>query len=152
LAWGLAATSGAHHKFHLDADGFGTHIKVISEGGCKWWVITTPKNPQALASTLLVTGSFGVDDVDVDNYGFEAVLLMPGMELNMRPGTLHAVFTPKSAICLGGHFYSIGTITHTVYFIIHTFVGSQTLTNTEHAANSRTLLCRLIIHIYNELV
>ncbi|KAF8235987.1 hypothetical protein L208DRAFT_1253710 [Tricholoma matsutake] len=70
----------------------------------------------------------------------------------MRPSTLHAVFTPKSAICLGGHFYSIGTITRTVYSIIHTFVGSQTLTNTEHAADSRTLLCRLLIHIYEESV
>jgi hypothetical protein len=80
-AWGLAATRGAHHKFHLDADGFGTHIKVINKGGCKWWVIATPRNPQALASTLLFTRNFNVDNVDVENYNFEGMLLTPGMEL-----------------------------------------------------------------------
>ena len=35
--WGLAATNGAFHKWHIDCDGFGTYID--TKAGQKWWVL-----------------------------------------------------------------------------------------------------------------
>jgi hypothetical protein len=70
----------------------------------------------------------------------------------MRPGSIHAVFTPRSAICFGNHFYTITTISDTVYTIIHTFVGSSALTNTEHNTDSRMLLRRILLYIHSETV
>ena len=35
--WGLAATNGAFHKWHIDCDGFGTYIN--TQAGQKWWVL-----------------------------------------------------------------------------------------------------------------
>lgn len=38
--WGLAATSGAHHLWHIDCNGFCTYIDM--QTGLKWWIIAKP--------------------------------------------------------------------------------------------------------------
>ena len=67
----------------------------------------------------------------------------------MNPATLHAVVTPEASICHGGHFYTMSTMSNTVYGIMHTFVGSSVLTNTQHTADSRMLLRRSVSHVYS---
>ncbi|KAF8233088.1 hypothetical protein L208DRAFT_1268787, partial [Tricholoma matsutake] len=66
----------------------------------------------------------------------------------MRPGTIHAVFTPESAICFGNHFYAISTITDTFFSLIHSFVGSSIITNTQHTKDSRMLLRWILVFIH----
>ena len=67
----------------------------------------------------------------------------------MKPATLHMVVTPEASICHGGHFYTMSTISDTVYGIMHTFVGSSVLTNTQHTADSRMLLQQSMSHVYS---
>jgi len=67
----------------------------------------------------------------------------------MGPGTVHAVVTPKASICHGGHLYAMSTMSKTVYGILHTFVGSSVLTNTQHTTDSRMLLRRTMSHVYS---
>lgn len=62
----------------------------------------------------------------------------------MRPNTPHLVLTPEASICHGGHFYASSTLRSTCHSILHTFVASTLLTNTEHTAASRELLRRLL--------
>jgi hypothetical protein len=50
----------------------------------------------------------------------------------MRPGTIHAVFTPANAICRGGHFLATSTMSKTLYGAIHCFFKGRTLTNIDH--------------------
>jgi hypothetical protein len=70
----------------------------------------------------------------------------------MKPSTLHAVVTFEASICHGGHFYPMSTMRNTMYGIMHTFVGSSVLTNTEHTTDSRMLLQRLVSHVYSHTV
>ena len=48
--WGLAATSGAHHLWHIDCNGFCTYID--TQTGQKWWIVARPKNTRAQAFLL----------------------------------------------------------------------------------------------------
>lgn len=61
----------------------------------------------------------------------------------MRPCTPHAVVTPESAICLGGHFYAISTLRESCFGVLQSFSTSQVVTNTEHIDTSRFLLERI---------
>jgi hypothetical protein len=65
----------------------------------------------------------------------------------MMPNTPHAAYTLKPAICHGGHFISTGNMEGTLFGMVHSFMGSQLLTNTEHYP-SRQLL-RRIVHFYH---
>jgi hypothetical protein len=81
-SWAIAATFNAHHRFHIDADGFGTRIQVQNGDGCKWWVIVTPKHKHGIASTSLFTAkSFAVDKINTTEFEYEAILLDSTMEL-----------------------------------------------------------------------
>lgn len=64
----------------------------------------------------------------------------------MRPNTPHLVITPESSICYGGHFYASSTIRDSCHGLLHTFVASSLLTNTEHTAASRDLLRRMLTY------
>ena len=54
LFWGLAATDGTYHTWHVDANGFATFINV--HAGYKLWIIATPLNPATLADPLFTSG------------------------------------------------------------------------------------------------
>ena len=77
LRWSLAATKHAFHDWHIDSDGYGTFIDVIS--GSKWWIVAHPKNVQNVdifnTATIFMTYR-NLEDLDV-----EAILLQPGSEL-----------------------------------------------------------------------
>lgn len=90
----------------------------------------------------------------------EAVLLTPGTELyvigsfcmliadystcsHMQPNTPHAVLTPDSSICHGGHYHSTSTIRQTCYGVFIGFVFNSIITNTEHTSAALLFFRRL---------
>ena len=80
--WGLAATSGAHHLWHLDCDGFGTYVDV--KVGAKLWIVARPKDNEsfeAFASTRLFIDGYDMAKPGSDRWILEAVLLEPGTRL-----------------------------------------------------------------------
>ena len=71
LRWNLAATKGAFHPWHIDSDGYGTFVNVVT--GAKWWIVARPKD-------VLNTTSAFLQDAQ-DKFEYEAILLQPGSEL-----------------------------------------------------------------------
>lgn len=85
--WGLAATTGAYSKVHIDCDGFSTYIQC--KVGSKWWVLIGP--PEGQDMSIFASWKI-VHALQTKNPGFfaivktfklrvEAVLLTPGTEL-----------------------------------------------------------------------
>ncbi|KAF8183454.1 hypothetical protein BJ912DRAFT_928211 [Pholiota molesta] len=135
MHWGLCATTGAGHTFHMDSDGFGTYIEVIT--GVKVWLVVRPKDCET-----------DFDLLDIGECSVEAVILTPGTRLYMCPGTMHAAYTSENAICHGGHFYATATMKDTLCGLIQSFVASNYMTNTYHSGSH--LLLRRIITFYFE--
>ena len=75
--WGLAATSGAYHKLHMDCSGFATYVNV--KAGSKWWIIGRLKDGLSLADTTLFTNDYHIDVVNTKKFDFEAIQLIPNM-------------------------------------------------------------------------
>ncbi|KAF8878615.1 hypothetical protein BD779DRAFT_1474695 [Infundibulicybe gibba] len=145
IRWGLAATSGATHWFHIDSDGFGTFIDVQTGG--KLWIVARPKPGESNADfariDLLHSSGFDISKPNAYQWDLEAVFLQRGTRLIMRPNTPHAVYTHGHAICHGGHFYATSCLQDTLYSLIHSFVAGSVVTNTEHRA-SRQILRRMV--------
>jgi hypothetical protein len=90
IRWGLAATAGALHWWHIDSDGFGTYIDVKT--GMKWWIVARPKQAtlqrlchedyaQFARTDLFSTSDFQLEDPCTSVWDVEAVLLTPGSRL-----------------------------------------------------------------------
>lgn len=88
--WGLAATAGAHHRMHTDANSFSTYIQVKT--GMKLWIVACPKgsdfaNFADFLNIIHFHDSDGLDNPDLsdykDQYRLEAMLLLPGSQLYM---------------------------------------------------------------------
>ncbi|KAH6918234.1 hypothetical protein BKA70DRAFT_1036121, partial [Coprinopsis sp. MPI-PUGE-AT-0042] len=153
MHWGLFAYNGALHFLHIDADGFGTWVEVKS--GLKLWVVAHPKKSSdvSLVGTIdAFSKRFAGGKYPNSQWIYEAVVLGPNTRLVMAPHTPHAVWTMEDAICHGGHFYSISTLSQTVVGMIHTFVRDEDLTNTSHTAASRLLLRRIVHFLHQAFV
>ena len=80
VRWGLAATKGAVHWWHIDSDGFGTYLDVVT--GKKWWIVAKEKNnAPTFGSTSLFLGEYELEEPNVDLWDLEAILLQPGTRL-----------------------------------------------------------------------
>lgn len=85
LRWGLAATSGALHWYHIDSDGFGTFVDVKT--GSKYWIFGRPKGSRDVdcckpfSSISMFLGSYDVDTPCTDQWDLEAILLTSGTRL-----------------------------------------------------------------------
>lgn len=78
LRWNLAATKDAFHNWHIDSDGYGTFVDVIS--GSKWWIVARPKN--RLNVEILNNTSIFLDrKITYGQLDVEAILLQPGSGL-----------------------------------------------------------------------
>jgi hypothetical protein len=78
--WGLAATKGAQHTWHIDADGVATSVQVRTGG--KWWVVASPEKGADCYS--LGTTDIAQYDPTVGKMGewiVEAIHLQPGTQL-----------------------------------------------------------------------
>lgn len=91
IRWGLAATTGALHWFHIDSDGFGTYIDV--QTGMKWWIVGKPKKHISSEASspydfsefarigLLMESGFELEEPCTSIMDLEAILLTPGTRL-----------------------------------------------------------------------
>ena len=83
LRWNLAATQGAFHHWHIDSDGYGTFVNVIT--GSKWWIVARPKNSLDVdifnTTSIWLNKEFDLDKTGEELFDVEAILLQPGSEL-----------------------------------------------------------------------
>lgn len=81
MRWGLAATSGAHHLWHIDCDGFGTVIE--NKTGFKWWIVGRPKDDanRDFPAISDFMENYEVDEVNNSKMDLEGILLVPGSTL-----------------------------------------------------------------------
>jgi hypothetical protein len=80
IRWGLAATKGAVHWWHIDSDGFATFIDVIT--GYKWWIVAREKNAAPrFGNVNLFSDNYELEEPNNDLWHVEAILLEPGTRL-----------------------------------------------------------------------
>lgn len=85
IRWGLAATSGAFHEFHVDTAGFGTFI--APDCGTKLWMPLSPKRQPGgqrfdlLARTRVFHDNFNISLPPPEDWAYDLVVLKPGMKL-----------------------------------------------------------------------
>jgi hypothetical protein len=78
--WGLAATSGAHHLWHIDCNGFCTFID--TQTGAKWWIVAKPKDGSIhFSAATLFTEDFDIDKANLEKWDLEVILLLPGSRM-----------------------------------------------------------------------
>lgn len=76
LTWGLAATRGTNHTWHIDAEGFATYINVVA--GTKLWIIARPAERDILGDVKFFTEGFRVNRTRPAHCTVEAILLQSG--------------------------------------------------------------------------
>jgi hypothetical protein len=79
LKWGLAATAGAHHLWHIDCNGFGTVIN--TQTGFKWWIIGHPLPGHDFSKPSEYLNNCHINIPNNDKWQLEAILLAPGSRL-----------------------------------------------------------------------
>ncbi|KAJ3575542.1 hypothetical protein NP233_g1025 [Leucocoprinus birnbaumii] len=135
MEWYLAGLNGSYSDFHVDTNGFATRISVLT--GKKLWIIAEPKEeeeePVERASWPAWLEFWRQESLDLSRFRLYPIVMTPGTTLIMRPGTLHAAITLEPTVMSGDHFYHIGSLQDSIWGYYHTFVNSQTLTNTDHS-------------------
>jgi hypothetical protein len=84
IRWGIAATTGAIHWWHIDSDGFGTYLDV--KAGLKLWVVATRKDRSfhsfgEISTYLQEEHRYEAEGPNLDRWDLEAVVLQPGTRL-----------------------------------------------------------------------
>jgi hypothetical protein len=79
MHWGLGATQGAHHLWHIDCDGFGTAIHVLA--GFKLWIVGRPLLGFDFSNISQYLQDWDINDLNENKLEMEAVLLPPGSTL-----------------------------------------------------------------------
>lgn len=82
VRWGICATCGAFHAYHIDSDGVCTFMEVVV--GLKWWIVPNLRvqDPKILADIdIFLRHGFNIDGSSSALWGLEAVLLGPGTRL-----------------------------------------------------------------------
>ena len=91
MRWGIAATAGAVHWWHINSDGFGTYIDVKT--GMKWWIVVKPKKCISFRGfyqydfsefgsiDLFTRADYEVEEPNTPMWDLEAVMLTPGTRL-----------------------------------------------------------------------
>ena len=80
IRWGLAATKGAVHWWHIDSDGFATYIDVVA--GYKWWIVAKEKDTGlSLGHTSIFSADYQLEEPNNGLWDVEAILLEPGTRL-----------------------------------------------------------------------
>ena len=82
---------------HMDAKGLGTYV-CVSTGMKLWFVVPSSTN------NLEARKKYGEFESIKHYTEVTCVLLRPGDLFLMKPGTLHAVYTPCDSKVIGGHF------------------------------------------------
>lgn len=66
----------------------------------------------------------------------------------MRPNTPHAVVTPTSSICYGGHYLATSCLRETCSGFLLTFVLGTLISNTESTTDTQLLLRQMAYFFY----
>lgn len=82
--WGLAATAGALSRIHLDSNGLGTYVD--PKAGKKWWIVLKRRGECPIFGSCsdadgFFNGNYEVDQPNIEDWDFEAVILAPGTRL-----------------------------------------------------------------------
>ncbi|KAG2001448.1 hypothetical protein CC2G_008251 [Coprinopsis cinerea AmutBmut pab1-1] len=129
--WSIAATAGASHALHMDADGAST--RVVCRSGAKVWINFTPC-AEGLRSQCRRQDYFDLDvyEPSLPGWRAEAIYLEPGMEILQPPGMLHAVYTIEDSVCDGQHFFNVRTLVQTFLSMVICFCSDRYVTNSDH--------------------
>ncbi|KAJ2930855.1 hypothetical protein H1R20_g6240, partial [Candolleomyces eurysporus] len=76
IRFGLAATEGAHHYWHIDSRGEGTFVRVAT--GKKIWTLAAPIDPSDVSSTTIWSVDLDVRMLDWSKWRAEMILLNAG--------------------------------------------------------------------------
>lgn len=81
MRWACAATKGALHFWHLDNDGLGKYIDILT--GMKWWIIARPRGMfERFATTTMYVDDFDPECPNLHLWDLEAIVLKPGDRLD----------------------------------------------------------------------
>ncbi|KAJ2923036.1 hypothetical protein H1R20_g14057, partial [Candolleomyces eurysporus] len=86
IRFGLAATEGAHHYWHIDSRGEGTFVRVAT--GKKIWALAAPVDPSDVSSTTIWSVDLDVRRLNWSKWRAEMILLNAGDTLTMVLGDL----------------------------------------------------------------
>ncbi|KAG6894145.1 hypothetical protein C0995_014928, partial [Termitomyces sp. Mi166 len=77
MRWALASTGSAHHYWHIDANGFGTFVRV--ESGLKLWYLAHPKSGsfEDFATVEIFTDGYTLHKSNKSLWDVELVVLEP---------------------------------------------------------------------------
>ena len=126
MRWGLAGTVHAVSMLNVDSDGFATFVLVVC--GKKLWVVYRPDPSLPLCSTdvFLSPDKFQLDRIPLNSaFGLEGLVLRPG-------DFLYFVYGLENAITYGGHFYCSSLMQATTESLVHMFILSDFILNTNH--------------------
>ncbi|KAJ2923801.1 hypothetical protein H1R20_g13292, partial [Candolleomyces eurysporus] len=76
IRFGLAATEGAHHYWHIDSRGEGTFVRVAT--GKKIWALAAPVDPSDVSSTTIWSVDLDVQRLNWSKWSAEMILLNAG--------------------------------------------------------------------------
>lgn len=83
IRWGIAATAGALHWWHVDCDGFGTYVD--TKTGLKWWIVARRKGTEhgfkSFGEVNTFLDTYQPDEPNEGAWDLEAVILHPGTRL-----------------------------------------------------------------------
>lgn len=84
IRWGIAATAGAIHWWHVDSDGFGTYVD--TKAGLKWWIVgrrkgRLPSNFESFGEIRTFSEEYELEQSNLNIWDLEAVILHPGTRL-----------------------------------------------------------------------
>ncbi|KXN90570.1 GPI mannosyltransferase 1 [Leucoagaricus sp. SymC.cos] len=152
VEWYTSGLASSYSDFHLDSNGFATRIKILT--GTKLWILAIPKDdsPIPYDDIMKAMDHWDADTIDWDHFNLVPILLRLGVELIMKPFTVHVAITIEHCVCSGNQFFAASTLHDTIYANYHLFVYHDTLTNTDHSDVAHQLLHRMLGLVYLKYV
>ncbi|KDR72380.1 hypothetical protein GALMADRAFT_229150 [Galerina marginata CBS 339.88] len=130
IRWALAATAGAHHSWHIDANGFGA--KILVGCGGKLVFVGRPRTRDAFQNVGMFLNKMDMYSPCTERWDVESIYLETGDAIIIPPNMPHSVYTADHAICYGGHYFASTTMQDTLIAVIHNFFCYHISTNTDH--------------------
>ncbi|KAF5345703.1 hypothetical protein D9758_013076 [Tetrapyrgos nigripes] len=134
LTWHICGTKDSSSRVHVDGEGLGTQVTL--ESGEKLWTVLLP--PKMDFSAFAKVSPFErftmawIKKCKQASFKMIGLRLRPGMTLIMRPNMPHHVVTTASSLCHGAHFYTMSTISDSVYSVYNSAFNRVLGTNIYH--------------------
>ncbi|KAF8803056.1 hypothetical protein BYT27DRAFT_7110602 [Phlegmacium glaucopus] len=142
-SWAFASTRHFFGDWTMDGQGFTTYLNVTT--GSVWVVVARPKVPAPLVTSFDPVGS------NSTLWEFEGVLLQAGSQMIIQPETPYRFLTLDHLIIKGGGFYHMSTIMQSCIGAMKSFVYGTSLCDPGHFQASRTMLGRILMHLFQEI-